>query len=186
MMEATLRVAQEVEVALNAHQAESVVIGAAALAVHGYLRATTDFDLAVSLEPQKLKQVAQLLQAKGYSVDVRLPDPDDPLGGVMDVRAEGAYLVQVVNFSNPPAGGFPKLVADSLVEASRLSPDGPLRVVDVYHLIVFKLYAGGFKSMGDIAELLDRNPELDLERLKKLCAGYRMERALDAILSVSA
>jgi len=34
------------------------------------------------------------------------------------------------------------------------------------------LYAGGHKSKADIIELILRNPELDLEALKTLCAGY--------------
>lgn len=181
-IEQTLRVASDVAEVLRQHGRATVVIGAMALAVHGYARDTVDFDLAVAAPPEELDRVAESLRARGYEVDVRRPEPDDPLGGVLDVRSPGADLVQVVNFSNPPAGGFPRLVEDSIEEATALVPGGPLRVVDPYHLIAFKLYAGGPKSKLDILELLDRNPELDRERLAKMCDEYRLTRELNAVL----
>lgn len=51
----------------------------------------------------------------------------------------------------------------------------PLRLVPIPHLIALKLYAGGHKSKADIVELITRNPELDLEEVRKLCAGYRLK-----------
>jgi len=44
--------------------------------------------------------------------------------------------------------------------------------VPIPHLIALKLYAGGHKSKANIVELILRNPELDLEALRTLCAGY--------------
>jgi hypothetical protein len=44
------------------------------------------------------------------------------------------------------------------------------------------LYAGGRKSALDILELLDRNPELDRDALRALCATHRLDRQLDAVL----
>jgi hypothetical protein len=126
--------------------------------------------------------VAGSLAAKGYAVVVRDPDPDDPLGGVLDVRSPGADLVQVVNFDNPPSGGFPRLVVDALASATPLIAGRPLQVVDPYHLVAFKLYAGGAKSALDILELLDRNPGLDLTRLARLCETYGLSRELNAVL----
>lgn len=182
----TLRVAEDVAQVLRSHQIDALVIGAMALAVHNYPRDTIDFDLAVSTHPRVLHEVAKVLRGKGYEVEVRDPAPDDPLGGLIDVRTPDADLVQVINFNNPPAGGFPKLLTDALSSAVPLASTSPLRVVDAYHLIAFKLYAGGSKSKLDILEMLDRNPEIDMERLTTLCHGYRLSRALEAIRKLQA
>jgi hypothetical protein len=183
-LEATLELAENVLSAIRREGFDGIVIGALALAVHGYPRATEDLDLAVSTSLDGLRRVAASLRNRGYEVDVREPDPQDPLGGVIDVRAPGADLVQVVNFDNSPGGGFPRLVADALAEAEPLHPDGRLRVVNPYHLVAFKLYAGGPRSALEILELLNRNPSLDMARLRKLCAGYRLDEALERVLAL--
>jgi hypothetical protein len=183
-LEGTLRLAETVLRTLQEFHVEPVVIGAMALAVHGYPRETADLDLAIAVEPRLLHEVAGSLAARGYDVAVRDPDPDDPLGGVLDVRSPGADLVQVVNFDNPPSGGFPRLVVDAVASATPLITGRPLRVVDPYHLVAFKLYAGGAKSALDILELLDRNPKLDLTHLGRLCETYRLSRELNAVLEL--
>jgi hypothetical protein len=183
-LQRTLDVASQVVAVLREHQLDAVVIGAMALAVHGYPRDTVDFDLAVAMEPRLLVPVAEALRRRGLDVKVRQPDPNDPLGGVLDVQAPGADLVQVVNFDNPPASGFPRLVRDALADAVELVPGHPLRVVDPYHLVAFKLYAGGPKSKLDVLELLARNPQLDRSRLQELCDGYHLSRQLQRVLEL--
>lgn len=184
-LEGTLRLAESVLEVLRKDGVEAVVIGAMALAIHGYPRETGDLDLAVAVAPVVLHRVAETLARKGYDVSVRDPDPQDPLGGVLDVRSPGADLVQVVNFDNPPAGGFPRLVRDAVATASPAITGRPLMVVDPYHLIAFKLYAGGPKSALDILELLDRNPEIETARLHELCRGYRLSEQLDVVLGLA-
>jgi hypothetical protein len=181
-LDATLRVAEEVLATLHGHNVDAVVIGAMALAVHGYPRDTVDLDLAVAVEPGVLRRVAGSLAARGYTVAIHDPDADDPLGGVVDIISGGAALVQIVNFLNPPAGGFPRLVVMALASAETLIEGRPLKVVDLYHLIAFKLYAGGPKSHLDVVELLDRNPQLDMARLRALCRRLRLSRQLAGVL----
>ncbi len=183
-IDATLRVARSVAEVLAGHRADAVVVGAMALAIHNYPRDTVDLDLATAIEPRQLDAIAAELRALGYEVDVHLPDPDDPLGGVLDVRGEGAILVQVVNFSNPPAGGFPRLITDALRHGSALAPGESLVVTDLITLVAFKLYAGGAKSKLDILELLERNPELDLDELRQRCRSYRLDRELESVLQM--
>jgi hypothetical protein len=183
-LDATLAVATHVVDVLKAHHADAVIIGAMALAVHRYPRETVDLDLATATDPEHLESIAQELRGLGYEVQVYPADADDPLGGVIDVRAVGADLVQVVNFMNPPSGGFPRLVADAAASATHLVPGGRLKVADLPTLIAFKLYAGGPKSQLDLLELLARNPELDIEQLRALCKDYRLDEALDAVLSM--
>jgi hypothetical protein len=65
---------------------ELLVIGAAALAGHGYVRLTRDIDLAGNLSLRQLRELSAALEKKGYSVALREPDADDPLGGVLDIQ----------------------------------------------------------------------------------------------------
>jgi hypothetical protein len=50
------------------------------------------------------------------------------------------------------------------------------------HLIALKLYAGGHKAKSDIVELLARNPDLDVESVRKLCRSYRL-KGLDKLVA---
>jgi hypothetical protein len=130
-LKATLEAADEVLTVLREHQADAVIIGAMALAVHGYTRDTTDFDLAVAVDPKQLN-----------------------------------------------------VIGDALATASPLVPNSTLRVVDLPHLIAFKLYAGGPKSRLDILELLSRNPSLDRNALHTLCEDYRLSAELREVLKL--
>ena len=50
--------------------------------------------------------------------------------------------------------------------------DSPLKIVPIPHLIALKPYAGGHKSKADIIELLVRNPDLELDEARSVCARY--------------
>ncbi len=147
-----------------------VVIGAAALAAHRYVRATRDVDLGVDADAGKMRGLLDLLRAAGYTAEFHEPDADDPLGGVIDVS--GAFgLVQIVNFGNR----FPAAIRDALAgEDIRMRPGGALRIMPIPQLVALKLYAGGWKSLADIVELLRRNPEVDLGMIGETCRKYRL------------
>lgn len=115
----------------------------------------------------------------------RRSDAADPLGGVIDVLAIHGGQVQVVNFDNSPAGGFPKLVHLALEEAIPI-PGTALQVTPLDVLIAFKLYAGGLKSSSDIAELLARHPELDRQRLIERMKELGLQRQLRRVLAAMA
>ncbi len=183
--ERTLQVVEQVVEVLARHRVGAVLIGAMALAVHRYPRDTEDIDLAVAIQPGALAAIACDLRARGFEVEEHAPNPTDPLGGVLNVHSSGSDPIQIVNFLNPPAGGFPRLVEDAQATAAPLVSGSALRVVDLSHLIAFKLYAGGRKSQLDVLELLDRNPQLDLEGLRALCQSYRLDRALERLLAMA-
>jgi len=163
---------------LGSQRIETVVIGAVALAAYRYVRQTQDLDLGVNANTAQLRSLADLLKDKGYSVELREPDGDDPLGGVIDVRGPFG-LVQIVSF----ADRFPAVI-DEAVRASTLSvrAGSPLKLVPLPHLIALKLYAGGHKAKSDIVELLARNPDLDVESVRKLCRSYRL-KGLDKLVA---
>ncbi|MCU0656325.1 MAG: hypothetical protein MUF64_14060 [Polyangiaceae bacterium] len=174
-----LAVAEKLARFLARSGVESALIGAVALAAHRYPRSTEDIDLAVGMDPRRLEELAQQLRNEGFSTEVSLPDDLDPLGGVLRVQAEGVERIEIVNFCNPPAGGFPALIEAALRKATPLREGATLRVVTLQHLILFKLYAGGVKSKNDVLELMSRNPELDLNELRAMCQQFRMDRRLE-------
>lgn len=182
MTEATLAAAERVAELLRAAGIEAALIGAAALAAHGYPRSTDDLDLATGVEPQRLDAVAGELRREGFAVELTEPDGDDPLGGVMRVVRDGIDPIEVVNFCNPPAGGNPALAAMALRDATPVREGASLRVVTLAHLVVFKLYAGGRGDKNDVLELLSRNPEADLNALRELCRRFGLDRRFEAWL----
>ena len=169
--EALLHAAETVVEILGKHDVEAVVIGAIALAAHHYVRQTEDLDFGINASLPKMRQLTESLIREGFDAEFREPGMDDPLSGVIDVR--GLFgLVQIVNFANR----FPAVIEDAVRASTLVAREGsPLRVVPIPHLIALKLYAGGHKSKADIVELIARNPELDLDEVRKLCARYRLE-----------
>jgi hypothetical protein len=147
-----------------------VVIGAAALAGHHYVRLTNDLDLGGILTLDQLRDLSNALKQKGYPAELREPDADDPLGGVLDI--EGSFgQIQIVSFHDR----FPAVIRDALQEATlRVAENSPLRIIPLPHLVVLKLYAGGLKSMTDIVEVLSLNEDADLDAIDALCKRYRI------------
>lgn len=176
-MNATLDLWRETVSVLEEEGVEPLLIGAAALAVHGYSRFTEDADFAVAMAPRDLESLTDKLP--GHAV-FSAPEPADPLGGVTTVlRQDGK--VQIVNFDNQPGGGFPALVRDALAR-SKERVFG-VRVAGLEDLILFKAYAGGPKSRADVAELLVRRSP-DMNALRALARGYGITRELDYVLDL--
>ena len=169
--DAILQAAEDVVCILKSHRIDAVVIGAVALAAYRYVRQTEDLDLGVNADLAALRAVVASLRRSGYSATLQEPDSDDPLGGVIDVSGPFG-LVQIISY----AGRFPAVIEDA-VRAARLAvrAGSPLRLVPLPHLIVLKLYAGGYKSKADILELLVRNPDIDLAAIRDACKRYNLD-----------
>lgn len=172
-----IRVAEEVVSVLADYDVSAVVIGAIAMAAHHYVRFTEDIDLGVTAEIETLSKVASELSERGYQVEYRIGEMDDPLAGVIDIS--GSFgLVQVVNFFER----FPAVINDSIEQSSVLiSDESQLRIPPLEHLIALKLYAGGSSSDLDIVELIKRNKDVSLDTIRNTCAKYRL-RGIDRIL----
>lgn len=179
--ETLLRAAEDVLGILKRHRVDAVVIGAVALAAYRYVRQTDDLDLGVNAETPTLRAVAETLRQSGYATELREPDADDPLGGVIDVTGPFG-LVQIVSF----AGRFPAVIEDAVRAARIVVREGsPLRLAPIPQLIALKLYAGGHKSKADIVELLARNPELDLAEVRAACKRYHLAGLEELIAEAS-
>lgn len=112
-----LDLAEQVAGVLAAAGARTAVIGATAMAVHGYVRATQDIDLGtVGLSLDRLRAVAQVLRAQGLDAEVREPDAADPLGGLIRITDPAGHQVDVVNFGNPWTGAGRRVGEAGLVE----------------------------------------------------------------------
>ena len=172
-----IRAAEEVTGILESRGVGALVIGAVALAAHGYVRFTEDLDLGVNTDLGTLNQVADALRTAGFEVELREPDGQDPLGGVVDVRGPFG-LIQIVNYG----GRFPAVIDGGLAAADTVIRSGSrLRIVPLPHLVALKLYAGGTKSRADIVELLARNPDADMAAIRDLCQGWRL-RGLEPLI----
>jgi hypothetical protein len=176
--DALIAAAEDILLRLAAHRVDAVVIGAVALAAYRYIRQTDDLDLGVNADVKQMRAIAESLRAAGYDVELREPDGNDPLGGVIDVS--GSFgLLQIISY----ADRFPAVIEDAFRESTLVVRKGsPLRLVPIPQLVALKLYAGGLKSKTDIVELLQRNPEVALDSIKAVCARYRL-RGLEDVLA---
>ena len=74
--ERTLSVAEEIASSLRGTGTRSAVIGAIALAFHGYARATQDVDIATHVDPRTvLRDVERTLKQQGVHDPTDLPRP---------------------------------------------------------------------------------------------------------------
>ena len=168
--EAILCAAEDVVGILKRHRVDAVVIGAVALAAYHYVRQTEDIDLGVNADLPTMRAVTASIRQAGFTAELREPDGDDPLGGVIDVSGPFG-LLQIISYANR----FPAVIDDAIC-ASKLEvrAGSPLRLVPIPQLVALKLYAGGYKSKADIVELLTRNPDFDLGEVRSVCGRYRL------------
>ena len=154
-----------------------MIIGAVALAAYQYVHYTEDLDLGIEVELPAMRALVTALQGEGFTTELREPDGDAPLTGVIDVTGPFG-LIQIVNFGNC----FPAAIRDALAHGDALvTPGGNLRIILLPQLIALKLYAGGSKAKSDILKLLCRNPDADLGCIRQTCKRYRL-RGLGALL----
>lgn len=168
---------------------ETAVIGALALAVHKYVRATDDIDLATSVDVYtSLRELGERLRGMGLLVELRTPDGDDPLGGVLrvwereDQDGEPFEPVDVVNFRNPHRSNVTP-AERAIKSAIAVDPASSLRYVQLADLIALKLYAGGAEDLGDIVAVLRRNPDANLDEIRARSARFDKTGRLEALIA---
>ena len=179
-----LNVAERVSDAFARRGHPAAIIGATAMAMHGYPRATRDVDLGVLAVPlATLREVAAELRAAGFTVSLGEPDLHDPLGGVLRVELSDELQIDVVNFGNPHTGAGRRVGAAALGAKTLPIAGRRLVAVDVAPLVLLKLAAGRRLDLRDAAELLTRHPEIDRAALRVQCASLRLDRRLERVLA---
>lgn len=185
---ATFALAERVAEEASKLGVDSALIGAAALAIHGYARSTADIDLAVAVDPHAVMVTLQrMLDADGLHTELSLPDEVDALGGVLAVRIPSAekdvppVVVEVVNFNNP-AQFAPTPAAAAIARAQRL-PGSSLRCVTLEDLVALKLYAGSRSDLGDIEKVLANNAGADLDAVRRVAAPFDSRGELEDLIA---
>lgn len=134
---------------LRARSVPHALIGAAAMAGRGVMRATDDLDLLVT-DPTVLREASwKALADQGFTVTVRIGDQEDPLAGV-------------VRLSREPERDLDVVVGRHAWQADVVRRAEPLRVGSVEvglvlasDLILLKLYAGARQDLLDVEALLE-------------------------------
>lgn len=124
------------------------LVGAAAMAGLGIVRASDDVDL-LTLERAVLDpHFWAPLASQGLDVDVRRGDPSDPLAGVVRLSGQGTTPIDVV----VGRGAWQQEILGR-ARAVRL---GALQVplVGAADLVLLKLYAGGSQDAADVRSIL--------------------------------
>jgi hypothetical protein len=165
---------------------ETALIGAAALAIHGYTRATLDLDLASAVDPSSdLRALEMALQRIGLHTKLNMPDAEDALGGVLNVwegEDDDVEPVQIVNFRNPHRPMASNPGAEAIRTAFPLEHSS-LRCVRLPELIALKLYADSPNDDRDVVEILEKNREgMDVEEIEAVCARYGFAERLEQLL----
>lgn len=136
------------------HEVAHAVIGAAALGIHGVVRATLDFDLLTTDRRSLARSFWAPLAAEGWQLEVTTGDEADPLAGVVRGRGpeEARPLDLIVGRSQWEA---------EVVRRAEIRDAGGvlLPVVRPADLVALKLFAGGWKDGQDVAGLLDATPD---------------------------
>lgn len=184
----TLALAESVAEAAERLGIRTALIGATALGVHGYTRGTEDVDLATAVPPDTgLRALAEELTRMGLKAELRLPDDEDPLGGVLvvwvaeDAKGAATDVVEVVNFLNP-ARPVPNPGPLAIARAFPLE-DVRLRCVALADLVALKLYAGSRSDLADIVQLLARNPDADLHALRRVAQPFDRSGCLEDLIA---
>ena len=138
----------------------NALIGALAVAAHGYIRATDDIDFVSSAEPQEIQ--ARLAKAGIQSRTRRGDVLEGDIPWVVYGRADG-FRFDVL-FPPVPID-WSRTVILPLTEGSRL------RVVDLDALVRLKLRAGGPQDLIDVVHLVRLHSEI-AERAIALAEAY--------------
>jgi len=146
-----------------------VLVGALAVAVHGYPRATDDVDLLTSLD---LREAQKLLNSRGIETVLKRGDVLEGDFSCVQGTLEG------VRFDI-----LPEIVALQWDHVLSLSLGGTvLRVVDLDGLLRLKLRAGGPQDLMDVAHLILQHPDR-IAAAREAARAYRLEDKLDAWLN---
>lgn len=136
------------------HGVPHAVIGAAALGVHGVVRATLDFDLLTTDRRCLARSFWAPLIAAGWQLEATPGDETDPLAGA--VRGRGPEDPRPLDLII----GRSRWEAEAVGRAEIRDAGGVLLpVVRPADLVALKLFAGSWKDGQDVAGLLEATPD---------------------------
>ncbi len=133
---------------LNDHEAEYVVVGAHAMAVHGFVRSTGDFDVWVRSDPQNSQRVFEALAEFGAPMDGLTPSSFAQSGLVLQIGVAPVRIDILTTISGHIT------FDEAFNSASIVLLDGiAVRVLSAELLLRNKLAAGRPKDLLDAENL---------------------------------
>jgi hypothetical protein len=147
---------------------ETAIVGALAVAAHGYVRATDDVDLVSRLP---LADVVARLRDAGIEAVLRKRD-----------MLEGDFSTVTGTLDGVRFDVLPPLVVIRWEKTHAVSAEGrTLRVVDLQDLLLLKMRAGGIADLVDAAMLVLLYPD-EAESARAAAAAYRLEDRFRGLL----
>jgi hypothetical protein len=151
----------------------SALIGALAVAAHGYVRATDDIDFVSSADP---RDIQTRLRNGGIASKIRRGDVlEDDIPAVVHGELDGTPFDILV----PPVP-----VDWHRTITLQLGPGSRFRVVDLDTLLRLKLRAAGPQDLIDVVHLVRLHPEIR-DRAVELAAAYGVRERFEEWLTDS-
>lgn len=148
---------------------ECLLVGAMAVAAHGYVRATDDIDLVTRLA---LSEVRRRLRDQGIPAVLKRGE-----------SVSGEFSVVRGTLDGVDFDVLPQIVPLDWERAIDLPfSDAVFKVVDLDGLIRLKLRAQGAQDLLDVAMLLHQHPD-HLERARSMARAYGISEKLDLWLN---
>src|SRR5712691_8638882 len=143
---------KELLLAFNAHGVEYLVVGAHALAVYGYVRATKDLDVWVRPDPENAERVLTALSAFGAPLGDLNKDDLSKAGtnfqiGVPPLRIDLITAIDGVDFEEAWPDRFTTTFGGV-----------PVFVISRHHLITNKRTAARVQDLADVERLEATSP----------------------------
>ena len=160
-----------------------MIMGGFAVRTWGVPRPTYDADVAVAVDPERLRQLLRALEKEGFEVpEEHKKGWVDSIGGIEKVkvtRFEGTSLWEVDLFV--VRGAF----LESALSRRRTVRFGSREVwfVAPEDLILLKLLANRRKDQADVEEILKISRGLDLGYLRAWAGKLRIAQLLEGFLS---
>jgi hypothetical protein len=178
---ATMKFLGELKEWLETTNRRFALVGAIAMAVHGYVRATDDFDFAIATSnPDPFFDSLEDWLSEGFRMTRSASAADDPLGGVATIFGAETAVIQFVNFVNPHT-----LRNSPGVEAIKAATPEPslagIPVAQPEHLLALKLYAGSGVDMIDAVELVKVIESIDWAEVDRVCTKYGLTAELERL-----
>lgn len=169
----------DVAEALRALQIDYAVIGALAAAIHGMVRASVDADAVASLTVGESRTLERQLADRGFAVQLRVGDHDDPIPALLAVTDEHENRVDL----RIGLRGLERAAFDRTVVVPFMGSE--LRVVGREDFVAMKAYAGAAKDLDDAHAVLASAP-VDVALLRRIALRFGTNTAerVEALLRV--
>ena len=128
----------------NAHRVEYLVVGAHALAAHGYVRATGDLDVWVRPDPANARRVIEALRAFGAPLQDLTETDLTRAGTVFQI---GVAPLRIDVLTSIDGVTFDEAWTDRL---SAKFVDLPVPVLSAKNLIMYKRTVGRMQDLADV------------------------------------